>query len=344
VISVPLSIVAALTALAKRGVLVKGGAYLEEAARVKVVAFDKTGVLTLGRPEVRQVITVNGRPVEEVLARLVALELSSEHPIARAVIDYARARNIHALPAASFHVLAGRGVESADGFWAGSARFLRERGLSAPLEARIAALSAHGEAVFACGAGDEVWALVTLSDPIRPESGEVARRLRASGVERIVVLTGDTRDNSTRVAGEIGAEELRTEQLPGDKARRIHELRQSYGHVAMVGDGVNDAEALSSASLGISLGISGADVAREIADVVLMSGDLKPLPTLRAHARHTMAVVKQNIGFALAMKAMFLVAAACGVATLWMAVAADMGATFAVTLNGLRLLRANDRA
>jgi Cd2+/Zn2+-exporting ATPase len=339
VISTPVSIVAALTALARRGVLVKGGVYLEEAARVRTFVFDKTGVLTKGRPEVRQVLAVGGRTVEQVLERLVGLELSSEHPIARAVIDYAARNGVHSLPAADFRVVEGRGVESGDGFWAGSARLLRERGLMEGLQPQVDRLSEAGEAVFACGMGEEVWALVTVADPIREESEEVVRALRKSGVERILILTGDTRENSEAIARRVGADELRAEQLPDDKAARIREMLLERPHVAMAGDGVNDAEALSCASLGVSLGLSGADVAREISDVVLMSGDLRNLPFLRRHARRTMRVVKENIGFALGMKAMFLVAAMAGVATLWMAVAADMGATFIVTLNGLRLLR-----
>jgi Zn2+/Cd2+-exporting ATPase len=343
VISTPVSIVAALTALARRGVLVKGGAFLEEAARVRAFVFDKTGVLTQGKPEVRRVVPLGGKTIEAVLERLVGLELSSEHPIARAVIDYARRQGVHSLPAAGFRSIVGRGVESAEGFWAGSARQLTERGLMDSLGVEIDRLSQAGEAVFACGQGEEVWALVTVTDPIRSESKRVAESLRSMGVEQILILTGDTRENSLKVADAVGADELRTDQLPGDKAARVRELRAEYKHVAMAGDGVNDAEALSSASLGISLGLSGADAAREISDVVLMSGDLHSLPFLRRHARKTMAIVKENIGFALGMKALFLVAAVAGVATLWMAVAADMGATFVVTLNGLRLLRARER-
>jgi Cd2+/Zn2+-exporting ATPase len=342
VISTPVSIVAAMTALARKGVLVKGGAYLEEAARARVFVFDKTGVLTRGQPEVRRVVALGGRTLEEVLQRLVSLELSSEHPIARAVVDYARRQGVHALPAAGFRTIVGRGIENEEGFWAGSAQFLRESERMDGLGAEIDRLSASGEAVFACGQGSDVWALVSVTDPIRPESAGVAKSLRSMGVEKVLVLTGDTRENSLAVAQAVGADELRTEQLPGDKAARVRELRSEYKHVAMAGDGVNDAEALSSASLGVSLGMSGADVAREISDVVLMSGDLRSLPFLRRHARKTMAIVKGNIGFALAMKGLFLIAAGAGVATLWMAVAADMGATFAVTLNGLRLLRAKE--
>jgi Cd2+/Zn2+-exporting ATPase len=342
VISTPVSIVAALTALARRGVLIKGGAFLEEAARVRAFVFDKTGVLTHGRPEVRRVVPLGGKTVEEVLERLVGLELSSEHPIARAVIEYARKQGIHALPSAGFRTIEGRGVESTEGFWAGSAKLLSEHGQLESLGPEISRLSQAGEAVFACGQNEEVWALVTVADPIRTESKNVVQSLRAMGVERVLILTGDTRENSAAIADTIGADELRTDQLPGDKAARVRELRTEYGHVAMAGDGVNDAEALSRASLGISLGMSGADVAREISDVVLMSGDLRSLPFLRRHAHKTMAIVKENIGFAMGMKALFLIAAMAGVATLWMAVAADMGATFAVTLNGLRLLHARE--
>ena len=343
VISTPVSIVAALTALARRGVLVKGGAFLEEAARVRAFVFDKTGVLTQGRPEVRRIVPLGGRTVEDVLERLAGLELSSEHPIARAVIDYARLQGVHALPSAGFRTIVGRGIENIEGFWAGSARLLSEHALLDSLDPEIQRLSAAGEAVFACGQGADVWALVTVTDPIRAESKRVAESLRSMGVERILILTGDTRENSSTVAEAIGADELRTDQLPGDKAARVRELRTEYKHVAMAGDGVNDAEALSAASLGISLGLSGADVAREISDVVLMSGDLHSLPVLRRHAQKTMAIVKENIGFAMGMKALFLIAAVAGMATLWMAVAADMGATFAVTLNGLRLLHMRER-
>jgi len=342
VISTPVSIVAALTALARRGVLVKGGAYLEEAALVRAFVFDKTGVLTQGKPEVGRVVSVGGRSEKEVLERLVGLELSSEHPIAWAVVDYARKQGVHALPAEGFRTVAGRGVETEDGFWAGSAQHLSESGMLGSLAPEIERLSSTGEAVFACGQGAEVWALVTVRDPVRSESQSVVQALRKLGVERVVILTGDTRENSAAVAGAVGADEVRTDQLPGEKAARVRELRGEFRHVAMAGDGVNDAEALSSASLGVSLGLSGADVAREISDVVLMSGDLRGLPLLRRHAEKTMAVVKENIAFALGMKALFLIAAMAGVATLWMAVAADMGATFAVTLNGLRLLRARE--
>jgi len=342
VISTPVSIVAALTALARKGVLVKGGAFLEEAARVRAFVFDKTGVLTMGKPEVRRVEPLGGRTLEQVLERLVSLELSSEHPIARAVVDYARRQGIHALPAEGFRAIVGRGIENEEGFWAGSARWLRETGRMDGIGAGIDRLSGTGDAVFACGEGSDVWALVSVADPVRVEAGKVVRSLRGMGVERILVLTGDTRENSETVAQLVGADELRTDQLPNNKAERVRELLAEYKHVAMAGDGVNDAEALSSASLGISLGMSGADVAREISDVVLMSGDLRSLPFLRRHARKTMAIVKGNIGFALAMKGLFLIAAMAGVATLWMAVAADMGATFAVTLNGLRLLRAKE--
>jgi Cd2+/Zn2+-exporting ATPase len=344
VISTPVSIVAALTALARKGVLVKGGAFLEEAARVRAFVFDKTGVLTQGTPEVRRVTPLGGRSMEQVLERLVGLELSSEHPIARAVIEYARRQGVHALPSAGFRTVVGRGIESDEGFWAGSAQWLRESGRMGGLDAEIARLSECGESVFACGQGDDVWALVTVADPPRAESAHVLRALRKAGVEKVLILTGDTSGNSQALAGQVCPDELRTDQLPGDKAQRIRELRAEYKHVAMVGDGVNDAEALSSASIGISLGMSGADVAREVSDVVLMSGDLKALPLLRRHARWTMRIVKQNIGFALGMKALFLVAAMGGFATLWMAVAADMGATFAVSLNGLRLLRARSVA
>lgn len=344
VISTPVSVVAALTSAARQGVLVKGGAFLEEAAKVKAVAFDKTGILTLGKPRVEELAPLNGRGRMEILERLAKLEQASEHPLAQAILRFAAQNGVSEVASDSFRALHGRGAEAEmDGetFWVGSARLMREKGLNTEqAEREIARLTDAEHTVVACGTEQEAWALVAVTDPPRREARPVLDWLRQSGIGRLVMLTGDNSATAKSVADAVGVTEVQAELLPEDKATAVVELLRRHRHVAMVGDGVNDAQALSFASVGITLGRQGSDVARETADVVFMSNDLTRLPFLVDHARRTVRIIKQNIAFALATKVLFLIAALMGMATLWMAVAADMGATFIVTFNGLRLLRA----
>jgi Cd2+/Zn2+-exporting ATPase len=342
VISTPVSIVAALAAAARHGVLIKGGAFLEEAARIRAVALDKTGVLTKGEPVVRDFVPLKGRTREEILERLAALEVSSEHPLARAILRYAREQGVNVMPSAGFRALQGRGaevIEDGRRFWVGSTRMLRELGIDGQAVHALEDLARDGRTVIACGQDFDVWALASLEDPLHEETPRVLEDLRREGITRMVVLTGDSKAAALGVARKVGLEEVHAELLPQEKAIHVIDLLREHRHVAMIGDGVNDAQALSYASLGISLGRDGADIANETADVVLMGNDLRQLPFLIRHGRRALNIIKQNITFALATKALFLAAAMAGVATLWMAVAADMGATFAVTLNGLRLLR-----
>ncbi len=341
VISTPVSIVAALASSAREGVLVKGGAFLEEAAAVKVVAFDKTGVLTRGEPSVKALDLLNGHTEEDVLARLAALEAHSGHPLARAVLRYAEERGVRPLEVSDFYSYQGKGAEgmvAGERFWAGSLRMMAEKGLDVePLRHR---LPTEESSVVVFGTDREAWALVSLEDPIRKDAIEAVRGLRSVGIERVIMLTGDNRATAELVGAYVGVDEVRAELLPGDKSDTVVALKERYGRVAMVGDGVNDAQAMAASSLGIALATSGMDVVMETADVVLMSGHLNKLSFLIRHARRTVGVIQQNVAIALALKAVFLVLAFFGIATLWMAVAADMGATLLVTFNGLRLLRA----
>ena len=343
VISTPVSIVAALASAARQGLLVKGGAYLEETGRLKAMAFDKTGVLTEGQPEVRSLVPATGYTETEVLARLAALEFQSEHPLARAVLRYAKEKGVRPSTVSKFQALQGRGAEGevhGERFWAGSLRMLAEKGLDiGGVGDRLRELQAIEGTVIACGTDREVWALVVLTDPVRPEARDAIGALHAEGIERVVMLTGDNTDTALRVGESVGVDEVHAELLPADKAKTVEELRATYGKVAMVGDGINDAQAMASATVGIALATAGLDVVVETADIVLMSGGLSRLPFLLRHARRTVRVIHQNVGIALAMKGVFMLMALGGVATLWMAVAADMGATLLVTFNGLRLLR-----
>jgi Cd2+/Zn2+-exporting ATPase len=344
VISTPVSVVAALTSAARQGVLVKGGAFLEEAARLRALAFDKTAVLTRGEPEVVRLVALNGRQPDEVLRRLAGLEVSSEHPLGRAILRYAEGQGVRAPALEGFRARQGLGAEvESEGrtFWAGSARMLRERGLdNDEVRRQLGELSDAGHTVVACGLDGEVWALLAIADAPRKEGREALAELRRAGVSHLVMLSGDSALTSRSVGVEMGLDEVRAELLPEEKVEAVRALKAGYAHAGMVGDGVNDALALAEASLGIAVGWHGAGVAMESADVVLMQGDLRQLPFLVRHARRTVAVIRQNIALALGMKVLFLAAALTGTATLWLAVAADMGATFLVTFNGLRLLRA----
>lgn len=343
VISTPVSIVAALTSAARQGVLIKGGAYLEVAARLRVVAFDKTGVLTLGEPRVQSVIPVNGHSEQEVLAPMAALEARSEHPLAKAIGIYVKSKGIVPAPVSHFKALPGKGVEAriaGQPFWIGSHRLLLEKRIETPeIDGHVLRLQQSGHTVVICGDQQQVWALVTIADGIRPSVRETVSSMRREGVERIVVLTGDNEVSARNLGANIGADQVEADVLPEEKVLAIEELKKSHKFVAMVGDGVNDVPAMASATVGIALGATGTDAALETASIVLMSGDISKLPFLLRHSRRTLHIIKQNVAFALGAKILFLGLASLGLATLWMAIAADMGATFVVTLNGLRLLR-----
>ncbi|MEO8024956.1 MAG: heavy metal translocating P-type ATPase [Bryobacteraceae bacterium] len=343
VISTPVTVVAALAAAARNGILVKGGVFLEQLAGLQAIAFDKTGVLTQGEPAVARCVALGGRTEESVLSHLAALEGNSEHPLARAIVRYAAGRGIRPEAVGEFYVLRGRGAEAEIGgetFWAGSHRMLLEKGLEGEsIQQLVTELDGAGHTAVFCGTDEQVWGVISLADPLRPEARASLKALRGLGARRLVMLTGDNRRAASTAASAAGLDEAKGELLPEDKAAEIETLQAEFGAVAMVGDGVNDAQALAVSDVGIALGRRATDVALETADVVLMADDLGKIPLLWKHARRTAAVIRQNVIFALAIKAVFLVVALFGLATLWMAVAADMGATLLVTLNGLRLMR-----
>ncbi|CAI8025396.1 Probable cadmium-transporting ATPase [Geodia barretti] len=322
VISTPVTIAAAITSAARQGVLIKGGAHLEGLARLRAVALDKTGVVTRGEPDVREVRPVGGRGESEVLARLLAVEMRSEHPLSRAIVRYARASGVEPPAVTDFQAVEGRGAEAVvDG-----------QGFLGRQHAR------PGETVVVCGAGDDVWALIAITDQIRTEAPESVLRLHALGL-RSALLTGDNTETANNVAGRVGVSDVRAELLPEDKAEAVRELSARYGSIGMVGDGINDSQALLAASVGIALGGNATDVAVESADVVLLRADMRKIPFLVGHARRARSLIIENVTLALGSKALFLAFMFFGAATLWMAVAADMGATLVVTFNGLRMLR-----
>jgi Zn2+/Cd2+-exporting ATPase len=343
VISTPVSIVAAMTAAAGQGVVLKGGLFVELPARLRALAIDKTGTLTHGRPEVIEVVPLAGHTGPELVALAAALEARSDHPLARAVLEHARILGVRFEAAEDFQILPGKGATarlSGAEYWLGSHRYLEERGLETPeVHARLAAMSDAGRSVVVVGTADHVCGLIGVADAVHPEAGTALRELARLGIEHIVMLTGDNAGTARAVGAAVGANEVRAELLPDDKVRAIEELLTRYGAVGMVGDGVNDAPAMARATLSIAMGGAGSDAAIETADITLMADDLRKLPWLIRHSRRSLRVIRQNIGFSLAVKAVFALLTLGGFASLWAAIAADMGASLLVVFNGLRLLR-----
>ncbi|PHQ35241.1 heavy metal translocating P-type ATPase [Rhodopirellula bahusiensis] len=343
VISTPVSVVASLAAAARNGVLVKGGVFIELPGKLVAIAMDKTGTLTKGAPEVIDVVPMNGHDEEELLTRAGALELNSNHPLARAIVDETKKRGMTMPPAESFETIQGKGATGViDGktYWLGSHRYLEQRGQET-LEVRqqLEAMQEAGRTVVVIGNDEHVCGFITLADAIRDETREAIKTLHQVGIKRIVMLTGDNEGTAKAIGKESGIDEVHAELLPEDKVAEVEELVSRYEHVAMIGDGVNDAPALARASLGLAMGAAGSDAAIETADIALMSDDLSKLPWLIEHSRRTLSVIRQNIWFSLAIKALFVVLTLAGVASLWAAIAADMGASLLVIANGLRLLR-----
>lgn len=343
VISTPVSIVAALAASARNGVLIKGGLYIEAPARLKAIALDKTGTLTEGKPTVVGIVALSGHDEKEVLERAAALEARSTHPLARAVVAYARQQSVAIQPGEDFQVLQGKGATgrfNGKQYWLGSHRYLEERGQETEeVHQRLEDLAQAGRTVVVVGKEDHVCGFIALADAVRPGTKQTLQALRDAGIKHLVMLTGDNQGTAQAIAREAGVDEFQAELLPADKVTAVEFLVARYGSVAMVGDGVNDAPALGRATLGIAMGAAGSNAAIETADIALMSDDLSKLPWLIRHSKRTLLIIRQNIAFSLSVKAVFVALTFVGYASLWAAIAADMGASFLVIFNGLRLLR-----
>jgi len=343
VISTPVSIVSALTAAARNGVLIKGGLYLEAAGHLQVLALDKTGTLTQGQPEVKKMVPLNGHSERELLERAAALEFASEHPLARAILRKTRELGIDINPAENFQASRGKGGEGTIGsrqFWIGSHRMMHEKGQDSPeILATMKELEDAGHTVIAIGNDKHVCGLISMADILRENVPGIIAEIKNAGVKQVIMLTGDNEGTARAIAAEAGVDEYRCELLPEDKVEAIGRLVREHKVVAMVGDGVNDAPAMATATFGIAMGAMGTDAALETADVALMSDDLSKLPWLILHSRKTLRNIQQNITFALGIKLVFIILTLFGLATLWMAIAADTGVTLLVVFNSLRLLK-----
>ena len=346
VISTPVTVVSGLAAAARRGILVKGGVYLEEGRKLKVVALDKTGTLTHGKPEVTDVEPLEGMSREDALHLAASLNSHSEHPVASAIVGSCATahgdRPCNLLPVTEFEALAGRGVMGALSgrtHYIGSHRLAHENLRCSPeVESILDRLERVGKTTVVLTTDEKPLAVLGVADTLRETSVEAVRELHDLGV-RTVMLTGDNQATAEAIARRVGIDDARGNLLPEDKLTAIGALLDEYGNVGMVGDGINDAPALARASIGFAMGAAGTDTALETADVALMEDDLRKLPAFIRLSRATGRVLAQNITLAIAIKVLFFALALAGKATLWMAVFADMGASLLVVGNGLRLLR-----
>lgn len=351
VIATPVSIVSGLTALARKGVLIKGGAFLEAVGKLKALAVDKTGTITQGRPVVTEIIPWSDETPDSVLSKAAAIDVHSTHPLAEAVVADAKQKSASFQPADNYQSKTGRGaLAEIEGHlhFIGNHKLAHELGVCSPeVEARLAEIEARGQSLAVLGhaphdgCAGKVLGIIALGDTLRPEVPEALRQLHEAGLRKVVMLSGDNQRTANAIASQAGIDEARGDLMPEQKVEHIKELVARYGQVGMIGDGVNDAPALAVATVGIAMGAVGSDTAIETADMALMNDDLRKLAHAIKISRRTVGIIQFNVGFAVAIKALFLILAFTGHTSLWLAILADTGATLLVIANALRLLRSN---
>lgn len=340
VMSTPVAVAAAIGSAGKRGVLIKGGLHLENLGNVRVVAFDKTGTLTEGEPEVTDVIPLGDATRAVVLRLAASVEAYSEHPLARAIVRRAEAEGVERLRAEGFEALAGAGARARlDGtdVYVGSLEMFRDLGSGADGAAALAeGYAEEGKTVVLVGTTDRAIGLLALRDRIRREAADAVRSLHAEGIAKVAMLTGDNRRTARAIARELGIDEVLAELKPEDKSAAVRELTEAFGPSAMVGDGINDAPALATATVGIAMGVAGTDAAIEAADVALMGDDLRGVPLAIRLGRRARRIARQNIVASILLLAVLVPAAVAGVLTVVVAVTAHEVAEILAVLNGLR--------
>ncbi|VVP77934.1 heavy metal translocating P-type ATPase [Pseudomonas fluorescens] len=342
VISTPVTIVSGLAAAARKGILVKGGVYLEGGFKLDYLALDKTGTITHGKPVQTDYLSLE--PTADAMAPAIAAALAgrSDHPVSLAIANAAVDKNFAVLNVDNFEALGGRGVKgdiNGQTYHLGNHRLVEELGLCSPqLEEKLFALEKQGKSVVLLLDSSGPLALFAVADTVKETSREAIRQLHALGVKTLM-LTGDNVHTAQAIAAQVGIDEARGDLLPTDKLHAIENLYKQGHRVGMVGDGINDAPALARAEIGFAMAAAGTDTAIETADVALMDDDLRKIPAFISLSRDTASILKQNIALALVIKAIFLGVTFAGLATMWMAVFADMGVSLLVVFNGLRLLR-----
>lgn len=349
VISTPVSIVSGLTAMARRGVLIKGGAFLEVIGQLKALAVDKTGTITEGRPRVTRVVPLNSTEEVEIARIAAAIDTHSDHPLAQAVVKYAKEHGIDFPRSENYQARTGRGAEgevAGHRYFVGNHRFTHELAIcSEEIERILASVEEQGQSVVVVGhkphadCAGEVLGIIAVGDTMRTNAPAAIRSLHAMGVQKVVMLSGDNQRTVDAIARQAGIDEAQGDLLPDQKIERVRSLLAEHKQVGMIGDGVNDAPAMAAATIGIAMGAAGTDTAIETADVALMKDDLSKVAEAVRLGRRTMRVIQFNIAFAIVIKLVFLVLAILGDTSLWLAIAADTGATLIVVANALRLLR-----
>ncbi|MCC7551350.1 MAG: cadmium-translocating P-type ATPase [Methanobacterium sp.] len=342
-ISTPVSMVSGITSATRNGVLIKGGEYVEEMKNVKAVVFDKTGTLTEGRLEVTDIFTLNGNSLNDTLRVSASLESHSKHPLAKAILKKAKECGVELEEVHNFKSITGTGLKGkirGNLFYIGNESLFKDTDLfndeDFPRE-RIRELEEEGKTTVLLGNEQEIMGLIILMDKIRDDAGKTVEFLKKNGIKTIM-LTGDNQGTARGVASQLGLDEYYHGLMPEDKVEKIDELVESHGHVAMVGDGINDAPALAKANIGIAMGAAGSDVAIETADVALMNDDLAKIEYLVKLSRKTMSVVRENVTLSILVKTSFAILAVLGFITLWMAVGiGDMGLSLTVIINALRI-------
>lgn len=343
VISTPVAITSAIGGASKRGVLIKGGKYLEELKKIRAIAFDKTGTLTLGEPYISDVVAFDGFTEAQVLEDAAGLEQFSSHPLAKSILSYAKEKGINPHHMQNYENIAGKGGKAIcivcddKNHYVGNLKLMDMHGVSVKeIVATVETFEKDGKTVVIVGDEDKVMGAIAISDKIKDGAKETIKRLGDLGV-KTVMLTGDNQHTASYVAKELGISEAYGSLLPDEKVKKIQMLRDTYGSVAMVGDGVNDAPSLALSNVGIAMGAKGSDVAIETADIALMNDNISNIPQVVELGQKALRVVKQNVTAALVAKVAFVVLAVFGISNLGIAIAADTGVAILVILNGLRL-------
>lgn len=345
VIATPVTITAALGGASRKGVLIRGGRFLEILGKVRAIAFDKTGTLTQGEPQIAAVIAFDGFTEEEVLEDAAGIETYSSHPLSKAIIAYAAERGITPHAMDKYESVKGKGGQAVcitcdnTEHLIGNLKMLDTHNIStAAAVAKTKPYEDQGMTIVLVTEGHTPMGALAITDTIRQESSSVIERLKGMGILP-VMLTGDHQQSAGYVAQKIGITEAKGDLLPEDKVREVTALKEKYGRIAMVGDGVNDAPSLAIADAGIAMGARGSDVAIETADIALMNDNITTIPDMIRHGRRAVRTVKVNIFLAVASKVAFIVLTIFGISSLGIAIAADTGIAILVTLNGLRLFR-----
>ncbi|HEK3807937.1 TPA: cation-translocating P-type ATPase [Legionella pneumophila] len=343
VISIPITLVAALGTASRNGILLKGGIYLEKLVQIKVIALDKTGTLTQGQPKVTDIISLNNYTQNQILNVAATLESRSQHPLAHAILQQAKAESVAYKPVEHFKSLTGSGVQgfiNGEQFYIGNPKLFIDMGLLVETVIQeINKLQTVGKTVVLVGTDKEILGLIAITDPLRSTARQMVSSLKLMGIERVVMLTGDNSITAASIGVQAGVDEVFSDLSPEDKTRKIEELERRYGKVMMVGDGVNDAPALAAAHVGVAMGAAGTDVALETADVALMGDNLLKLPYLIEFSHRTWNIILQNLGLSIIVISSLIVGAVTGYFTLPIAVLAHEISELIVIASGLRMLK-----